>query len=364
MEPALPLQEVTIAEALKPAGYGSAAIGKWHLGGKGFYPEDQGFDVNVGGTHIGMVTSHFYPDWKVTRHGGSYPVGGLAIEGKPAEYLADRLTDAALDFIDQNKDRPFFLYFAHYAVHIPIQAKQEIIKKYEAKVRPDDPQRNPIYAAMVESVDDSVGKVLAKLDQLGLADNTVVFFMSDNGGVVGPQPPNNLPPTSNSPLRAGKGTLYEGGIREPMIVRWPGVVKPNTICSTPVISNDFFPTILAMAGVPLDGHATDGVDLAPLLKQKGSLKRDALYWHFPHYALPGVSPAAAIREGNLKLIEHWEDDRFELFDLAADPGEHNDLAAHMPAKVEQMKKRLHDWQKSVNAQTLVPNPQYHVSAKQ
>jgi len=336
----LPLEEVTIAEALEPAGYVSASIGKWHLGGKPYYPEEQGFDLNFGGTGRGSPPSYFYP----------YKISNITT-GREGEYLTDRLTDEAVKFIERNKDKPFFLYLSHYAVHTPLQAKEAMIRKYEAKVRPDRPQKNPKYAAMVQSMDESVGRVMDKLDELGIADRTVVIFMSDNGGLAWV--------TSNTPLRAGKGTMYEGGIREPMIVRWPGVVKPGTVCDVPVTSVDFYPTILEIAGVKPDPkQLLDGKSIVPLLKQTGRLDRDAIYWHYPHYHPGGATPCGAVRKGDFKLIEFYEDGHVELYNLKDDIGEQHDLAAEMPEKAAELRKMLADWRKAVNAQMPTPNPNY------
>ncbi len=334
----LPLKEITIAEALKPAGYVSASIGKWHLGKEPYYPEKQGFDLNFGGTHQGHPPSYFFP----------YKIVNID-RGEQGEYLTDRLTDEAEKFIEANKDRPFFLYLTHYAVHTPLQAKKEKIAKYKAKVKPGQLQNNPVYAAMIESVDESVGRIMRKLDQLGLTENTVVFFMSDNGGLAGV--------TSNAPLRAGKGTLYEGGIREPWIVRWPGVVQPGSVCDVPVISTDFFPTILEIAGVPLPkGVVLDGISNVPLLRQTGTINRKALFWHYPHYHR--TTPAGAIRYGDYKLIEYYEDNHVELYNLKEDLSEKNDLAQKMPEKAAQLRKMFHDWLKEVDAQMPTPNPNY------
>ncbi len=336
----LPLDEVTIAEALKPAGYVSASFGKWHLGGKGFYPENQGFDLNFGGDHRGQPPSYFYP----------YRIPNIPT-GKRGEYLTDRLTEEAEHFMEKNKDKPFFIYLTHYAVHTPLQAKSEMVAKYKAKVRPGDAQNNPTYAAMIQSVDDSVGRVMRKLDDLGIADRTVVIFMSDNGGLAWV--------TSNAPLRAGKGTMYEGGIREPMIVRWPGVVKPGSICDAMVTSVDFFPTILAIAGVKdVPAKDIDGVSLVPLLRQSGRLRRDAIYWHYPHYHPGGATPCGAIRRGDYKLIEFFEDGRLELYNLKEDVGERTDLAAAMPQKAAELRKKLANWRRAVKAQMPTPNPDY------
>jgi arylsulfatase A-like enzyme len=334
----LPLEEVTIAEALKPAGYVSASIGKWHLGGPQYRPGTQGFDLNFGGDHRGQPPSYFWP----------YNIP-LIKDGRPGEYMTDRLTDEALRFIESNKDKPFFLYLTHYAVHTPLQAKKDLTEKYLAKGRPAKGPNGATYAAMIASVDESVGRVMAKLDELGIADRTVVFFMSDNGGLASV--------TSNAPLRAGKGTMYEGGIREPWIVRWPGVVKPGTTCSVPVSSIDFYPTILEMAGMRPDRkQVLDGLSIMPLLKQSGTLEREALYWHYPHYHL--TTPGGAIRCGDLKLIEYYEDGKLELYDLKNDLSEKTDLAAKMPDKAAELRKKLDDWRKAVGAQMPTPNPSY------
>lgn len=339
----LPLEEVTIAEALKSAGYISASIGKWHLGGPQYYPEHQGFDFTVAGGDIGHPASYFWP-----YEGKTHTVPGLKLGGHAGEYLTDRLTDAAEDFIAQNKDRPFFLYFAHYAVHVPLQAKPALAAKYKAKA-PRGEQTNAVYAAMVESVDDSVGRILRRLDALGLAANTVVVFMSDNGGLW-PQA------TSNAPLRAGKGYPYEGGIREPLIIKWPGTTRAGTTCSTPVSSIDFFPTLLEIGGATLPGPV-DGHSLVPLLKQSGPLQREALFWHYPHYwGRNRVRPFGVVRAGDWKLIEFYEDMRVELYNLKDDLGETRDLAKEQPEKAGELRVRLHHWRQSVDAQMPTPNP--------
>jgi|SRR6516165_314856 arylsulfatase A-like enzyme len=345
----LPLEEVTIARALKPMGYVSASIGKWHLGGKPYYPEQHGFDLNIGGTERGSPPSYFFP----------YKNPNISIPilpgGREGEYLTDRLTEEAEKFINQNNNKPFFLYLAHYAVHIPLQAKKDIIAKYQARARPDDEQNNAIYAAMVESVDESVGRVMRKLDELRIADRTVIFFTSDNGGLSVKEGP-NTPATSNAPLRAGKGYLYEGGIREPLIIRWPGTAKAGSVCHVPVSSVDFYPTILEMTGLPK--QPVDGESLVPLLKQIGALKRDTLYWHYPHYSNQGGKPGGAVRRGDYKLIEFYEDGKLEMYNLKEDIGEKNDLAATMPGKVKEMQAILKQWRQGVNAQMPTPNPDY------
>jgi len=344
--------EVTLAEALKTAGYVSASIGKWHLGGEDYYPGKQGFDVNIAGYDKGQPPTYFYP-YRVDRKWNNR-IPTLS-GGREGEYLTDRLTDEALKFIESNRDKPFFLYLSHYAVHTPIEAKPELVPKYRAKVKPGQRQHNPEYAAMIQSVDEGVGRVMAKLDELGLTDDTVVIFMSDNGGLSGIGDWLNI--TSNYPLREGKGTAYEGGVREPMIIRWPGVVEPGSVCSVPVTSIDFYPTMLEMAGVKGDpNHVVDGVSLVPLLKQEGEIDREAIFWHYPHYHI--TTPFGSVRKGDFKLIEYYEDGRLELYNLREDIGEENNLVNIMPEKARELRKLLHDWLESVGAQMPTPNPDY------
>jgi len=332
---------VTVAEALKVAGYVCGHFGKWHLGGgPEFAPASRGFDVEFQRDH---GKGHFSP---------------------AGEYFTDRVTDKAIDFIEQNKHNTFFLYLAHHAVHTPIQAKKEIIEKYKKK-QGSGGQNNPTYAAMIESVDESVGRVVGKLDELGLADNTIVFFFSDNGGVVGI--------TSMEPLKGGKGMLYEGGVRVPLIVRWPGKIKPGSICDVPVSGIDFYPTMLGMAGAPKpSGQVLDGESILPLLTQSGTLERKAIFWHFPaylqaNYGWKGIwrtTPAGAVRKGNWKLIEYFEDDTLELYNLRNDIGEENNLAAKMPKKTKQLHELLKNWRKSINAPVPTKhNPKYNPHAE-
>ncbi len=370
--PFLPREEITIAEALKQAGYATCFIGKWHLGYQPFYPEYQGFDINIGGHEAGHPASYFYP-YKDDEN-PYWDVPGLD-NGKAGEYLTDRLTDEAINFLNNHKKDPFFLYLSHYAVHLPLQAKKELIKKYQNKLKkiPDvselsfekehwsetrTVQNNPTYAAMIQSVDESVGRIMDHLEKLGLAENTVIIFMSDNGGLSTLRNARRAP-TANIPLRAGKGWLYEGGIREPMIIKWPGVTEPNSVCNEPVISNDFFPTILQMAGLPLMPHQhKDGVSLVPLLFGKENLKPRALYWHFPHYHGSGSRPSGAIRLGDFKLIEWFEDNSIELYNLKEDIGERNNLAKKMPDKAQQLRKMLEEWRYDVGALMPTENPDW------
>jgi arylsulfatase A len=344
----LPLEEVTIAKALKAQGYTTALIGKWHLGGKGFEPEKQGFDLNIAGDETGTARSYFAP---FENKQGKMP--GLE-KAEVGEYLTDRLTTEAEKFIDANKDKPFFLYMPHYAVHTPMRAKQEIIDKYPGKPV-HGRQSNPVYAAMVESMDASVGRVLKKLDDLKLSDNTLVIFTSDNGGLAtleGMQ----FAPTFNGPLREGKGYLYEGGIREPMIVKWPKHVKPGTVIDQVGCSIDFFPTILEACGSKPETKL-DGVSLLPVFKGEKLAER-AIYWHYPHYANQGGRPGGAIRRGDYKLIEFYEDGRRELFDVKKDISESGNLVTQKPEVAKELAAMLDTWRKEVGAKMPTPNPEY------
>lgn len=343
----LPLEETTLAEALKPAGYATASVGKWHLGGPPFWPEHQGFDVNIGGTETGSPP------------GGYFRFRTPSLQARnDSEYLTDRLTDEAIAFIRRNRDRPFFLYLPHYAVHIPLQARADLLAEYRKKPAGESLQHNAIYAAMIRSVDDGIGRLKQALDDLQLTDRTVVIFTSDNGGLSVKEGP-DTPSTSNAPLRAGKGYLYEGGIRVPLIVAWPGIVRPGSTCSVPVSGQDIYPTVREIAGVPLTAdEVIDGVSLVPLLRETGPIGRSALYWHYPHYSNQGGKPGSAIREGDLKLIEWFEDGRLELFNLASDPGEEHDLASERPQDAARLHGNLAAWRKSVGARMPTPNPEY------
>ncbi len=356
----LPLEEVTIAEALKESGYATFFAGKWHLGPEGFWPENQGFDVNKGGGE----------------HGGPYggkkyfsPYGNPRLEdGPPGEYLPLRLGRETADFIEAHKDGPLLAYLSFYSVHTPLMTTKELGAKYEAKQKNAPAtawgqegerkvrlvQNHAVYAGMVEAMDTAVGIVLDRLDRLGLAENTAVFFMSDNGGLS----TSEGHPTANVPLRAGKGWLYEGGVREPMIVRAPGVTRPGSACTEPVISTDFYPTMLELAGLPLrPNQHVDGVSFVSLLEGR-KMTRGPIYWHYPHYGNQGGAPGGAVRDGDWKLIEWYEDGRLELFNLRDDIGEANDLAAAMPEKARELHKMLADWRRTVGAQMPTPNPNY------
>jgi len=321
-----------LAKQLKSIGYATASIGKWHLGPEESLPTKVGFDLNIAGDHRGQPPSYFSP----------YKIETLRDE-KDGEFLSDRLTDEALKFIEENQSRPFFLYLPHYAVHTPLMAKQAVVEKYKAKIDPTGAHKNPVYAALVESVDDSVGRLLSKLDELKLSEKTIVVFTSDNGGLIGP--------TSNVPLRAGKGSVYEGGVRVPLIVRWPGITKARSVSKVPVIGADFYPTFLAANGLEqTQGSVIDGEDITRVLRGDGPLKRDALYWHYPHYHPGGATPYGAIREGDWRLVEFFEDNRVELYQLDEDLGETHDLATSRPEKAAALTQKLHDWRARVGAQ--------------
>jgi arylsulfatase A-like enzyme len=333
----LPLETVTVAERLKTAGYATASIGKWHLGGSKFAPEHHGFDVNIAGYDRGQPPSYFSP----------YKIPTLE-DGPEGEYLTDREAAEAVTFITANKDKPFYLYLPHYCVHTPIQAKKDVTAKYATKEAPDQKPRNDAYAAMVASVDDALGTIFKALDELSLRDNTVIFFTSDNGGLS--------QVTDNRPLRAGKGSAYEGGVRVPFIVSWPGVTKPGTTSDVPVITPDIPATILALSGVGPDATGPlDGRDLSEVLRG-GTLDREAIYWHYPHYHPGGATPYSAIRAGSWRLVHFYEDGHDELFDLANDPGETTDLAARETQRTARLKADIDAWLLDVGAQIPVKNP--------
>ncbi len=343
----LPLREVTIAEALKPAGYVSGSIGKWHLGGEGFSPLEQGFSSNIGGTLRGSPASYF----------GPFNLPGLA-GGTKDDYLTDRLADQAVRFIETNRNRPFFLYLPQFAVHIPLQAKQDLVAHFQKKADPANPQHDPVYAAMIASADQAVGRVLAALQKSGLDEQTIVFFTSDNGGLKY-EGKRKAPVTSNAPLRAGKGHLYEGGIREPLIVRAPGLTKPGSLCRFPISSVDYFPTILELAGIGMpDPDSIDGVSMTRLLAGNKPRTRRPLFWHYPHYSNQGGVPAGAVRQDEYKLIEFYEDGRLELFNLDKDPGEQQNLVHRELKRARKMQLELRRWRDSVNAAMPSANPRY------
>ena len=339
----LPTEKVTIAEALKAAGYATGMFGKWHLGnGEGHHPLNQGFDeaIESAGQHFNFRTNP-------------------KVEVPEGVYLADFLTDKAVDFIERHQKEPFFLYLPHFGVHSPHEAKPELIKRFEGKPAAGG-HHDPTYAAMIASVDESVGRVLAKLDELKLTENTLVIYSSDNGGVGGYEAAGvrkNKSVTDNAPLRGGKGMLYEGGVRVPYIFSWKGVIQPGTVCHEPIISVDLFPSLLEVAGASPPNEPIDGVSYVSLLKSggKGTLPREAIYWHFPGYLGSSgpdswrTTPVGAIRQGDLKLLEFFEDGHVELFNLKADLGQRNDQAKSQPEKTKELHDKLIAWRESVAA---------------
>lgn len=403
----LPYEDSTLAETLRANGYRTAIFGKWHLGEDPSNPLAHGFEERL---------SEWNKGWPNQTYFSPYCMPGLQ-DGPKGEYLTDRVTTEALKYIEKNKDQPFFMYLSHFAVHDPIQGRPDLVEKYRKKLaqmktpagapfilegNPDDPQplsrkqlddllNDPRYAgysvlpqhtvkikqfqdniqfaAMVESMDESMGRVMKKLKELGLDQNTIVIFASDNGGmsaanignpyrVIKPNALDGAFSSSNLPLRGGKGWLYEGGIRVPVIIKWPGQGKANKESHAPIISTDFYPTILDMLGLPLlPGQHKDGVSITPLLKGKDAVNRKALFWHFPHYSNHGMqSPGGAVRYGDYKLIEYYENNTVQLFNLAKDIGEQHDISREEPGKVKALSTMLHQWRQSVHAKMPVPNP--------
>lgn len=370
----LPLHEWSLAKALRAAGYHAWHVGKWHLGGEGYYPDRHGFDNNIGGCAWGLPTHGYRSPWDIP----TLP------NGPPGEDLTDRLTDEAIRLIRTNDGWPFFLNLWHYAVHTPLQASTDLTQKYTAKAQalgldqqpaltegayfPCEHKRDqritrrtvqgdPIYTAMVEHLDNNIGRLLQAVDDAGLDEQTLVICTSDNGGLATAEGS----PTSNAPLAEGKGWTYEGGVRVPLIMRWTGTVAPGSVCTVPVTSPDFYPTLLEIAQgqLPLGQHC-DGISLLPLLHGTGTLDREAIFWHYPHYGNQGGTPSTAVRSGAYKLIEFFEDRRLELYDLAYDIGETRDLAAEQPDIVAHLHALLVDWREQTEARVPAPNPDYTV----
>jgi arylsulfatase A-like enzyme len=338
-----------LPKALRDAGYRTALIGKWHLGTNGSSPESHGFQVNIAGSSKGHPPSYFSP----------YKLPNLT-DGPAGEYLTDRLTDEAVKFIETNKSRPFFLYLSHYAPHTPLQAKPELVAKYKAKPV-TGAHSNAVYAAMIESMDQSVGRVVKKLGSLGLSKSTLVIFMSDNGGVERI--------TSNAPLRSVKGSLYEGGIRVPFIAKFPGVIPIGKVNTQPANAVDIYPTLLEVAGIGApSGQIQDGISIWSEMNRTApaDFTRGPIFWHLPGYleskGTPGVlwrtTPCGAIREGDYKLIEYFEDGRLELYNLKQDLGETKNLASSKPAVAKKLHDKLVAWRKATNAKMPTPNPDY------
>ncbi len=348
IEQQLPIEEMTIARVLQTAGYRTALVGKWHLGGKGHEPTTYGFDLNIGGDQTGTARSYFAP---FKSPDGTF-MPGLE-EAEAGEYLPERLTAEAEKFITASRDRPFFVLLSHYLVHIPMHAKPKYVSNYKSSDKIGE-QNNPHYAAMVQSLDESVGRIRKKLEELKLADNTIIVFTSDNGGLCTKEGPLR-PATINAPLREGKGYLYEGGIRVPLLVHVPHV-KPS-VCRVPVCSIDLFSTLLALCNVP-PKTAADGTDISSLLNDKPALRRNALYWHYPHYSNQGGRPGGAIRAGDFKLVEFYENGRLELFDVSRDPCEMQNLIDRKPELARELHAKLTNWRKSVGAKMPTLNPDF------
>jgi len=334
----MPLEVETFAECLAKAGYVTGYFGKWHLGGPGFGPEKQGWQV---AEEIKGNTQ------------------APAVAGGPLQRTTEVLARKAEEFIAANKDRPFVLQVSHGAVHIPLSTTPELKAKYDKKTPMPGYPSNPEYAGLTEELDQSVGRVMAAVDRAGIAENTLILFLSDNGGLEHEQSGRVV--TSNKPLRGEKGTLYEGGIRVPGIARWTGKVPAGTHCSTPLITTDVHPTFVELAGAATPkSQPCDGVSLAAVFRDPAAtLARDTLHWHLPHYH--HSTPASAMRKGDWKLIEFFEDGALELYDLKSDPGEQTNLAAAEAARLKDMHAALQAWRKDVNALMPVPNPQYDPS---
>ena len=362
----LPRSEISLATALREGGYDTWHVGKWHLGGEGHLPQDHGFDVNVGGCHMGSPgRGGYFSPWTIE------PLADVDVA--PGTYLTDYLTDRAVDLIDNVGDTPFFLNLSYYSVHTPIQAKEDRIARYadkaktlgldrfetfidgeyfpcehkkEQRVRRRLLHSDPVYAAMIDCLDENIGRVLDALERNGKAQDTIVVFTSDNGGLA----TSEGSPTCNAPLAEGKGWMYEGGTREPLFVRWPKHIAGGRDCSVPVTSPDFYPTLLEAAGLPLRPQQhVDGTSILPLLRGTGSVDREAIFWHYPHYGNQGGTPGSSVRHGDWKLIEFFEDGRQELYNLADDISEDKNLAAAHPDIIRDLHERLATWRKSVEA---------------
>ena len=351
----LPHSEVTLGERFKSAGYRTAAIGKWHLGEATHYAETQGFDINIGGTLWGAPQTFWAPYSGDKRFGGEPRYVPHLEDPKPNEYLTDRLTDEALRFLDSSKakGKPFFLYMAYHNPHTPIEGKPDLVAQYERKLRPGMKHQNTHYAAMIHTLDENVGRLIARLKQNGQYENTVFVFTSDNGGFVGKFDGKQV--TNNEPLRSGKGSLYEGGNRIPLLIRVPG--GKSGVCHEPVYSCDLHPTLVELAGHKPPTHE-DSMSLAPLVASPGgTLSRDTLYFHYPHY-YETTTPVTSMLARDWKLLEYHEDGRLELYNLAVDPTESRNLASSEPARAKEMLGQLRAWRERVGAQMPEPNPAY------
>ncbi|MFM1879280.1 MAG: hypothetical protein RLZZ241_2146 [Bacteroidota bacterium] len=342
----LPLEEVTLAEALKSAGYKTFFAGKWHLGNEGYFPEDQGFDINKGGHHMGQPPGGYYSPYNNPK----------LSDGPEGEYLTDRLANESIAFLEANKDNPFLLYLSFYTVHTPIQASKRHVAKFQEKKRqltdslPNlmqdgngytvQNQYNADYASMVYALDENVGRVLDKLNALGLTDNTLIVFTSDNGGLTTLEYENWVAPTSVKPLRAGKGWMYEGGIRVPLLISRPGQTA-GVIAQDPVMSIDLFPTLLQELQIEnTNAQSIDGQSLTSVLDGVSKGSERTLFWHYPHYHASGWRPGSGVRVGDWKLIYFYEDDAYELYNITTDPGEQYDVKSKYPEIVQKLQDRL------------------------
>ena len=361
----LPLEENTLAESFKNNGYSTFFAGKWHLGSTGFFPEQQGFDINKGGFHKGKPQGGYYSPYDNPK----------LKDGPDGEYLTDRLTTESINYIDSIKQKPFFLFLSYYTVHTPIEANKKYIKKFEDKLKTIDStgafykkegsgtttlqQRNSEYASMVYSLDENIGRLIDKLKEKGLYDNTTIVFTSDNGGlstIIKSYDGIGLGPTASWPLRAGKGWLYEGGIRIPLLIKPSNYSGEAKIVTQPVVSHDFYPTLHKMAGIQMDNsNEIDGVDLSPILTKNSSIDRKEIFWHYPHYHGSGWLPGAAIRQGEWKLIVFYETQTIELYNLKDDISELNNLTQAYPDKALELYNKLQDKQRLMNANTVLLN---------
>ncbi len=376
----LPQSEYSIARALKDNGYNTYHVGKWHLGGPAYWPNEHGFDVNVGGCEWGMPVEGYFSPWNLPSMKDEAPEG---------TYLTDYLTDRAIDLIKNNNDQPFFLNMWYYSVHTPIQAKPEYIEKYKKKhkemgfpeeadseivgrppfdrdpnvvIRQRNTQSYPEYAAMIEILDENIGRIITHLKENDLYDNTIIVFTSDNGGLGtgrGPKDANNCGVTSNLPLKRGKAWMYDGGTRVSQFIRWPGHTQAGDTCDTPVTSTDFYPTLLDMIDAELKPEQhQDGVSLCPILDKSGELERESIFWHFPHYHAVSDSPGASIRCGNYKLIEFFDDERIELYNIKEDLGEVHELSQKEPDTCKKLKQKLDEWKHGIEAIMPTKNPDW------
>ncbi len=358
----LPAEEVSLAEKLKEIGYLTAHVGKWHIGDFSHFPETQGFDISIAASQRGAPPTFFFPykgfafgEFRFVGNLGSDPDGNYFTDRK-GEYLTDRLTDEALKIIEDASSRPFYLNLCYYSVHTPIEAKEQDVTLFKNKLSHKFHHQNETYAAMVKSVDENIGRLLKKLDQLGIAENTVVIIISDNGGYINEY--KNKVVTNNFPLRSGKGSLYEGGIRIPTIISIPNYPSKVKTINIPISTIDFFPTIMELLGVT-DYPKMDGKSFLSAIKGNPdkSIRDRELYWHYPHY-YPTTTPVSAIRQGPWKMLEYLEDGHLELYNLESDLGESKNLADSKPDKASELLKKLHHWKTETNAGKITLNPNF------